>query len=131
MSFQPVTKQQWIDALRSGKYDQCTGALAKPDPDTGAMSYCCLGVLATIAGVGRRRHTPDDPIVDFNFGGEVSVSGIIPEAFRSTIVSDLDLAQRDRNALDQHCADLMRVLSSKNDNGATFNEIADFLETVQ
>ena len=130
MSFQPVTKQQWIDALRSGEYDQCTGALAKPDPDTGGMSYCCLGVLATIAGVGHQMHDNLPSITVFDFDDEVSVSGIIPEAFRSTIVSDLDLAQLDRDAQFPQ-DDLMRVLSSKNDRGASFDEIADYLETVQ
>ena len=96
MSFQPVTKQQWIDALRSGEYDQCKGALGKLDPDTGAMSYCCLGVLATIAGVG---HQMQDNLLSsvgitvFDFDDGNWESGIIPEDFRSTIVSDLDLAQ--------------------------------------
>ena len=128
MSFQPVTKQQWIDALRSGEFNQCTGALAKPDPDTGAMSYCCLGVLATIAGVEYRLTSV--AITDFIFNDDNWECGIIPEDFRSIIVSDLDLAQDIKgpaNTMD----DLMRVLSSKNDNGATFNEIADYLETVQ
>jgi hypothetical protein len=133
MSFQPVTKQEWIDALRSGEYDQCTGALGKLDPDTGAMSYCCLGVLATIAGVGHRflavRDSPDRAM-DFQFDDGSVDCGVIPEAFSSTIVSDLDLAQLDRDA---QCPqdDLMRILSSKNDNGTSFNEIADFLEGLK
>ena len=126
MSFQPVTKHQWIDALRSGKYDQCTGALAKPDPDTGAMSYCCLGVLATIAGVEHRLTSVD--ITDFIFNDDNWECGIIPEDFRSIIVSDLDLSQP-VSTLTQD--DLMRTLSTKNDNGASFNDIADYLETVQ
>jgi hypothetical protein len=126
MSFQPVTKQQWIDALRSGEFNQCTGALAKPDPDTGAMSYCCLGVLATIAGVEHRLTSV--AITDFIFDDDNWECGIIPEAFRSIIVSDLDLSQP-VSTLTQD--DLMRNLSTKNDNGASFNDIADYLETVQ
>ena len=122
MSFRPVTKQQWIDALRFGGFNQCTGALGRLDPDTGARSYCCLGVLATIAGVGHRRHTPVDPTLVFDFDDNNWESGIIPEAFRSIIVSDLDLGPQD---------ELMRILTTKNDNGTSFNDIADYLETVQ
>ena len=127
----PVTKQAWIDALRSGEFNQCTGALGKLDPDTGTMSYCCLGVLATIAGVGNRQYTFSltDPMVVFDFDDEVSSSGIIPEAFCSTIVSDLDLSQ-DIKGQANTTDDLMRVLSSKNDRGASFNQIADYLETL-
>ena len=35
----PEIKQLWINALRSGKYQQGTGCLRKED------KYCCLGVL--------------------------------------------------------------------------------------
>ena len=35
-------KQKWIDALRSGKYEQCSGKLR------GANGYCCLGVLCDL-----------------------------------------------------------------------------------
>jgi hypothetical protein len=128
----PVTKQAWIDALRSGEFNQCTGALGKLDPDTGTMSYCCLGVLATLAGVKHRLES--DPMVPggskiFDFGEEEFSLGVIPESFRSIIVSDLDLAQDIKGPANTR-DDLMRVLSSKNDRGASFNQIADYLETL-
>jgi hypothetical protein len=121
----PVTKQAWIDALRSGEFNQCTGALGKLDPE-GGMSYCCLGVLATLAGVGHRLLTWAGDAVFFEFDSENVESGVIPEVFRSAIVSDLDLNLRVLGTPD----DLMRILSSKNDRGATFNEIADYLENL-
>ena len=34
----PEKKQQWLDALRSGKYPQVAGALHTDD------GFCCLGV---------------------------------------------------------------------------------------
>lgn len=40
---QKALRKEWIKALRSGKYEQCTGQLR--DVDT----YCCLGVLCEIA----------------------------------------------------------------------------------
>lgn len=41
-----MTKEQkkiWVDALRSGKYQQGRGCL-KQENDDGTFSYCCLGV---------------------------------------------------------------------------------------
>lgn len=39
----PEIKALWIDALRSGDYEQCKGALRRGD------SFCCLGVLTELA----------------------------------------------------------------------------------
>jgi hypothetical protein len=39
-----VLKQKWVEALRSGKFEQGTGHL------TNKGCYCCLGVLCTVAG---------------------------------------------------------------------------------
>ena len=36
--------KKWIDALRSGHYEQCQGQLKYRD------SHCCLGVLAEVHG---------------------------------------------------------------------------------
>jgi hypothetical protein len=36
-------KRLWVAALRSGKYDQTTGALRD------GVGYCCLGVLCEVA----------------------------------------------------------------------------------
>ena len=46
-------KKKWVKALRSGKYEQCTGRLhLKGD------GYCCLGVLCDIVGAGRWENKP-------------------------------------------------------------------------
>lgn len=37
-------KERWVEALRSGKYEQGTGSLT-----TGSGRYCCLGVLCDLA----------------------------------------------------------------------------------
>ena len=124
----PVTKQAWIDALRSGEFNQCTGALGKL-ADGGGINYCCLGVLATIAGAGHR-FTPDEGegILVFDFGDGSEYSGIIPLSLRDTIVSDLPLSQDATGIPGDN--ELMRILSSKNDRGANFNQIADYLEKL-
>lgn len=41
----PKKKKQWIDALRSGEYEQGTGALCEKLKD-GTYQFCCLGVYA-------------------------------------------------------------------------------------
>lgn len=40
----PELKSKWLKALRSGKYRQTTQCLKRRN------NYCCLGVLATVAG---------------------------------------------------------------------------------
>lgn len=124
----PVTKQAWIDALRSGEFNQCTGALGKL-AEGGGINYCCLGVLATLAGAGHR-FTPDEGegILVFDFGDGSEDSGIIPLSARDSIVSDLDLSQDVTGIPGDN--ELMRTLSSMNDRGATFAEIADYLENL-
>lgn len=47
------TKEQarklWIEALRSGEYEQCRGQLCKVDTHTKEpIAYCCLGVLCEV-----------------------------------------------------------------------------------
>jgi hypothetical protein len=40
----PEIRKRWVDALRSGEYQQGVGSLR-----TGGDKYCCLGVLCEIA----------------------------------------------------------------------------------
>lgn len=43
-------KGLWLDALRSGEYQQAKEVLARVDPDTGEVEgFCCLGVLCDLA----------------------------------------------------------------------------------
>lgn len=41
-------KALWLDALRSGEYEQTKGVLTRVNRD-GEKSYCCLGVLCDVA----------------------------------------------------------------------------------
>lgn len=42
----PKIKAIWIEALRSGEYEQAVGALRQEDP----IRFCCLGVLCDVLG---------------------------------------------------------------------------------
>ena len=44
-----IPYQEWVDALRSGDYNQTKETLKGELPD-GGVGYCCLGVLADIMG---------------------------------------------------------------------------------
>lgn len=45
----PQVKQMWLDALRSGEYQQTTGKLRRPSGNPiQADGYCCLGVLCNL-----------------------------------------------------------------------------------
>lgn len=46
-SMEKELKQNWIKALRSGKYKQGIGALCRVDAN-GETSYCCMGVLMEV-----------------------------------------------------------------------------------
>ncbi len=46
-------KQEWVDALRSGNYQQRSGSLY----DSYYDAYCCLGVLCEIKGRNVRENT--------------------------------------------------------------------------
>lgn len=69
--------KKWVEALESGKYKQGRGRLC--EEIEGAKHYCCIGVLAEVAGIpavresktGGRHHVfvfkfPD---VDYDEGG--------------------------------------------------------------
>ena len=42
-------REQWIEALRSGKYEQAKGILRDVDDNN---KFCCLGVACEISGLG-------------------------------------------------------------------------------
>jgi hypothetical protein len=48
MKLREEVKVKWLEALRSGRYTQGTGALQRVHED-GSRSFCCLGVLCEVA----------------------------------------------------------------------------------
>lgn len=45
----PDVKVKWIEALRSGEYEQAVGTLTYIKPDDSGFKHCCLGVLCELA----------------------------------------------------------------------------------
>jgi hypothetical protein len=114
----PSIKQEWLEALRSGQYKQGKHRLQN---STGG--FCCLGVLCDIAsrhGVGGWRLEGEDPPVY-----DCSASGLVDTAVGRLPRAVIDWAglggQTDPMAGEAR-------LSTLNDCGHTFAEIADLIE---
>ena len=116
----PDIKKLWVDALRSGEYRQGEGRLR-----SGADRYCCLGVLTDLgvkAGLGSWA-TFDGGFVfaPAEGPGDVETAGVhrAIAAWAGTVGA---LGKLPR------AVDYATNLAGLNDNGATFDKIADVIE---
>lgn len=107
----PNDKAQWLTALRSGNYIQGRLLLR-----SASNKYCCLGVWCDLRDPGGWESSP--PYTDFLWR------------------DDLELLSPGYDpALDQltnHCggtASVRKYLADMNDGGASFDAIADWIET--
>jgi hypothetical protein len=100
--------KMWIKALRSGKYKQGRDVLNK------SSEFCCLGVVCDLAnkdgGPQWIKYLGDG--YGRSFMGQ---SGILPDPVREF----LGLTEMAQN-----------YLASLNDNGISFKQIADYIETT-
>ena len=102
MSMDAELKAKWVKALRSGRYKQ-TEAMLQDN-----KGYCCLGVLCCAQGI--------DPLEGSNeplyLGSE-------------SRLQTTQLREFARGGLSPSDCDLLAEL---NDSGASFDEIADYIE---
>ena len=119
----PVVKEKWLAALRSGEYTQTSTSLRRivkvlygeqlPE-DQQYVGHCCLGVLCDISGLSEW-HEPS-VVGEYNYLGTY---GMPPDDV-------VEWAGMDpRWALTQHA---LGHLASMNDDGKTFEEIAQWIE---
>lgn len=109
----PEAKKKWVEALRSGNYQQGEGAL-KADTEDGLV-YCCLGVLCEIMvndKAWQLQETSTGPI----YGLMNRNTAYLPDFIRDEVFN--------------HTADasIDMILAQANDAGASFDEIADWIE---
>jgi hypothetical protein len=107
----PDIKKRWVDALRSGEYKQGQECLH----DSSNNSFCCLGVLTDlyIKEYGQQWNKPDgDTQLTFEDQGGVLPGSVITWA-------GLNMASPYVNGCD---------IASHNDNGATFDILAEMIE---
>lgn len=104
-------KRKWLTALRSGKYKQGEGVLKVK----GKQEFCCLGVACDIAGIPRGK------VCGLGLPSELSkeLQLRLPPFFRDEAFGGND-----------KCDDYMRTLASMNDEGTSFEDIADEIENT-
>ena len=105
-------KQNWVEALRSGKYKQGDGCLRDRSD-----RFCCLGVLCDILKKEGEewRPDPENTASQFEFSsvGQLPVVSFPPENLIDRVGLEKDQPQE---------------LADMNDSGASFEEIADWIE---
>jgi len=107
----PQIKQKWVSALRSGDYQQTQEHLRTED------GFCCLGVLCDLYGKENN--------VEWKLPGMSPYYG-----FQSCVV-ELPLSVMEWAGVeddDPYISAKRNTLAVINDNGTTFNEIADLIE---
>jgi len=114
-------KKKWLWWLRSGRYDQARTRLLKEDM-SGNASFCCLGVLCNIhaeeTGKGYWEHN--------RYYSDGASAGGVSVQLPSEVVDWAGLSQESPRVTDS--AYELRSLANMNDNGMTFDEIADIIE---
>ena len=102
-------KEKWLSALRSGDYKQTKSCLHKGD------GFCCLGVLCDLYG---KENDVEWKLVDAGIYYEFQdKKAILPHS-----VIEWAGVEDDNPEICE------TPLSRLNDNGSTFNEIADLIE---
>jgi len=123
-----TVKQKWINALRSGDYEQGIGALRKTN---GTDTYCCLGVLcdlyqdATEQGEWKKPGHREQYLF-ITPGGEEQ--GVLPNDVRDWAGLDVNQGALLRPEVLPDDKSRCSNLSSLNDADYSFGEIADIIE---
>jgi hypothetical protein len=107
-------KARWVAALRSGDYKQASSSLRTPD------GYCCLGVFCDLHDPSKwDRTVPIAPLetysyyeYEYDIAGEV-MRGYPPPSLRRKY---------------RLTVKAQRALADMNDEGISFDEIADYIE---
>lgn len=113
-------KAKWVAALRSGEYQQTTGALRKEG------GYCCLGVLCDVAGATWSRGDPNDRYWIATYNGERE-EGVLPGSLARAIFGAYE-HQDPRVIVYAGDRNHKTTLSVLNDDGKTFAELANIIE---
>lgn len=110
--------RQWVDALRSGEYFQAKGALRR------GQRYCCLGVVCDISALGEWEQVSGTPSMDY-----LGSAAMLPEPVQGwlgiiggNVPIRMGYLHPDRDG------STFQTLTSLNDSGFTFDQIADLIE---
>lgn len=123
----PEIKTQWLEALRSGEYQQGHMALRNT-----SNQFCCLGVLCDLYAKAHPEESTDmlwslkDTGTLYWFGGD---DGIPPAKIREWAGLPSQNPVILVKTADEHIASSPCVnISDLNDNGMSFADIANYIE---
>lgn len=141
----PEIKTKWLEALRSGKYKQ-TQKYLKVKKEDNTCSYCCLGVLCELAGATAIEIEPTQfrqlPFFSYQYQDTWS-NGVLPAklseelGFHPTgqvsVTPDneffsTELGRKVKKQVSFENDNYTLELTWLNDNGFTFEEIAQIIE---
>lgn len=110
-------KATWVEALRSGRYAQATGALEIATPS--GPAFCCLGVRCSILAKAGVVDRTADFLGHVQYDGSL---GYLPDTALTIGLNNTgDLPLFDADG-DSHS------LAQLNDEGFTFAQIADLID---
>ena len=122
-------RKQWVDKLRSGKYPQGEGSLRKGE------NFCCLGVLCELAveqGVIKSSYIAEGTRGIYVYADEKAddeYDAWLPPTVRKWAGLQTDEVKLSRARVVGKPGLMALSLTAMNDNGCTFEEIADFIES--
>lgn len=109
----PEIKQKWVDALRSGQYKQGRFNLRLTK-----NSFCCLGVLCELHRKEHKKRWGVNKNKEYTYYAN---NGTLPEE----VLAWVGLEPYDDVV---HIRKINKPLTRLNDEGSTFEEIADVIE---
>jgi len=121
--------KKWVAALRSGNYDQTTYQLVVTNSDSEPTGYCCLGVACDLYAQDNEIDVEYElePHGEFGFIRFGHESTVLPPEVREW----LGLRERTGGFEDGRIQGESEChsLADLNDAGATFKQVADFIES--
>jgi hypothetical protein len=129
MAMNPEVKQKWIDALRSGKYEQGSEKLRS------VSGYCCLGVLCDLYAQEHNtewefRGNEETNLQPKDYWYFEDQSEFVPESVmdwagftENCPVVKIDVEEDDEDSWFYH-----EGLADLNDSGYTFNELSKLIQ---
>lgn len=114
-----IIKQKWLEALRSGKYEQSKRNLRTDE------GYCCLGVLCDLAAeqkVGKWVNATQDRYQFVSPSGRSTDSHFLPPFVRKW--AGIKHKHGYKTVINGNAY----TLAELNDSGSSFKEIADVIE---
>jgi hypothetical protein len=116
-------KARWLEALRSGKYEQGTTYLKNGD------KYCCLGVLCDVVGVEPELLSERSTRSAFEGEENVYLFDGSKSFLSPRIANDVDLrTMGEFRRVVEYKGQEFDSLVQMNDRGLSFAEIADVIE---